>query len=341
MLNENKFVDEVWNKYKDYLQKDSKNMEFYNKKIYRNNNYLLAIKTCSIFIVCTFLIIGGVYAGIKVTNKKQEVEQEDVNLQEVFDDYKDMTFVQSERIYYKKISTYQEYRKYKEKYNNFTDMQEDEFEDYDFVIFGGRTSDRIGLYVHSMSIADNEVNIVIGRDIEKNNQFVSIKIRKENSEKKIKITFSETVPNMQSYVPMKDLPYVYEEEQAIKDNCVVIEMGNIQNGEKDKIIARENELKEFIEKKLENNCIRIVYYYNNIDSDLDIVDIEYKDEKYIVAVHPIRYDSSMYQYSEFENASQAYYYFVSDKFETVELKDSIKYKLYESPGLEWGFEVEK
>ena len=41
MLNENDFINSVWDKYEDYSFKNKNNDKFFKKKVYRNSEYIL------------------------------------------------------------------------------------------------------------------------------------------------------------------------------------------------------------------------------------------------------------------------------------------------------------
>lgn len=285
MLEEKKFIDEIWSKYKKYSE-DRNNMKpFFNKKIGRNMKYLVGIKSfslCLVTIICTILFAGGVYAGIKATVKSDEYYQEYSTIKDSdslgFSYVEDMTYVYETDVYYKKINTYEEYMKYRTTYNNFIEMKEDEFDEYFLLVFlGGNSWDRLGLYIDTIDVMDDTIRVNIGRKEDQDNALVFGKIRKENNRENIEIEFLERIPNMTNYTPMKDLPQNYTKEQAIKDNCVVI------GGGKSGYISRPDALKEFIRKTESgiNDNIRVVEDKTDEGYGMIIIDIEFKDGEYI------------------------------------------------------------
>lgn len=310
LLDENKFVDEVWNKYRKYYEVNNKDKNFFDKKIVRTTNYLLYVKSvslCLAAIIVTAIFTGGVYAGIKaVINSNIEYTQKDStikNSNSLGAEYvEDMIYIQEYNIHYKKISTYEEYKKYKETYNNFIEMREKDFTEYFVIVFLGDNFGKSGLYIDSINVTDDTIHIDISKKEEKDNALVFARILKENDREKIEIKFHEKEPNMTNYINRQEIPENYSKEKAVEDNCVVIEDS--------KYIARSEGLKEFVQKteKGINDNIRIVEYYNSMG--LIVTDIEFKDGEYIVCSDYTRYDNPGGKYY--------YKYLTSDKIEFTE-----------------------
>ncbi len=127
----------------------------------------------------------------------------------------------------------------------------------EFTLLYGTKTERIGETV--------EINIPPLN--EEMAQFNNIKfsdiIKDKNSEKEY--------PNMSSkYISKENLPEDYTKEQALKDGCIVIDMGEIISEDK-------KALENFFDSK-SNDVVRI-YKINSIGRR-EIVDIEYENEKY-------------------------------------------------------------
>jgi len=281
-----------------------------------------------------FLVAGGVYAGVKsvVNPKVDNQNQMDLNF---FENYKDFVYVKNERIYYKKIETYEEYMKYKNENNNFIDMEPNEFNECFLLCFLGNYSDRVGLYIKNLEVTDTSINVDISNYPEEDTNFVFIKIKKENNRDTVNVKFiPNDIPNLPNYVLLNELPENYSKEQAILDNCVVINNSSTESN----FIFGKDMLLDFIDKteKNINDSIRIVdYFYSEMPEKLDfnIIDIEYKDEKYIVGIRQIRNNqiSTFSPDFEFDTEDEykkalEYIYFESDGF--VKLEYATKYWYY-------------
>lgn len=354
MMNENKHIERIWNKYEEYQNGRSKEIKFLNQKICRNTKYLFYAKNisaCIVMVMTTFIIASGVYAGTKILTKNRIDNQIQVEM-DTWRNNEETTHVKKERIYYKKIDTYEEYKKYKEKNNNFIDMEQSEFEEYFLLFLYGRYYDRIGLYIKDLDITDTSIKINIGRNVEKDNDFVFIKMKKEDNRDEINVNFIPNAPNMTNYASMEEIPVNYSKEKAINDNCVVIEEVGIF--ESAKFINGKEMLKNFIneaENGISNNIRIVEYYYSESPEKMnfDIIDIEYINKKYIIGIRKVRSNAPLYAESEEYtnedeyNEAMEYIYFETDKFEKYEY--SSKYYYYfkegEDTGLEWGFYSDK
>jgi len=284
MLEEKRFIDGIWDKYDFYLNNEKSRDVFFEKHYYKNTDYLLALKTVAMFIIVimfTMTLIGGVYAGIKYTIEKEiayEHDESEINDKNSLGYYSvslsEMDYDGESRIYYKKILSYDEYIKYKNKYNNFIDMKESEFQEHFLLVLVGSTSDRHGIYIENIQSTEDTICVNIGRDEDKSNGVLFAKMLKNDNREMIEIKYFEKTPNMTNYTELKKLPKDYNMKQAIEDKCVVIEGINC--------ISKQDGLKDFIRKSEEgiNDNIRIVQYFG--DNGIIISDIEAKDGKYIV-----------------------------------------------------------
>ncbi len=141
-----------------------------------------------------------------------------------------------------------------------------------------------GLYVSNIYADESTMYIELREytdinEYAKHNNMMSIKIPLELNRDIMKISKIPEIPNMAStYVSIEELPTNYNKEQAIADKCFVIEDYKI-------ISDNVNQMDEFIKKTQENinACIRI-YDYNQYNGKR-IIDIEYKNGKYITAIY--------------------------------------------------------
>lgn len=314
MLKQQDFNKKVWNKYESYTNEKTNNKKFFTKNLYKDANYLLCAKSISLFlivIVFTAFIAGGAYAGIKNTlTPKVEYIQEDTIVKDAHSLggalVEGMDYEEKERIYYKKINTYEEFKRYKDTYNNFIDMEESDFNNYFVIVFLGTIRERQGLYVGNIEVTDYTIKVDIGRDLWKDNQLVFAKILKENDRENVEVKFINPTANMENYTKLDELPQEYTVEQAIKDNCVVIENR--------RYLSRPYALREFI-KKTENgekDSIRVVQNHTNAHPKgmgMIIIDIEFRDGEYIVNSDHSRYAGTG------GNEEYYYYYFKTEKIE--------------------------
>lgn len=342
MLSEKDFCDRVWKKYEACVKKDSsKKNVFFGRDLYRNAHLVLCLKTCSLFllaVVFTALLTGGVYAGVKYVVNKDDYVYRELERKETghdgfgFDlncpnrDYYNPPMNYRDGITYKKINDYEEYLIFNNEFDNIPEMTQSDFDDYFLMIFLAATNpDMYGLYVDTIEIVDDVLEIGISKEYENNERGeVCIKIPREKEREKIKVWFRGERPNMTNYVDMDDLPSEYSKEQAIEDGCVVIEDYTF--------LSEPNALREFI-KRTEggtNDNIRIVQYKKEIlRGKTEVTDIEYEDGKYIVCVGWL---DSVPGISEDGYRDDQRTCFFADKFNLFEYPDGESY---------WGYMVKE
>lgn len=178
----------------------------------------------------------------------------------------------SNGIYYKKILSYEEYIVDKKKWNELIEMEENDFANYYVIVIAGENYDTTGLYISNISIENNKLCIDLNKkDAWDNATVLSTKISKDFN-KDIIIRNNPNIPISSSYKPIEDLHSNYTIEQAIKDNCFVIE--------KNKIVSDDlKQLDNFIEN-CTNNTEGFIRIYNlPITNQITIIDIEYKNGK--------------------------------------------------------------
>ena len=129
MLSEENFIKYVWNKYENYNYNSKNKNQFFSKKLYRNNKYILAIKSFITFLISLTTTIGVVYAGVATYNYIQKNGKTNY-----YDDMNSWFEINDQEIYYKKINSYTEYLKYKQKWPSIIDMTEKDFKDNFLVV---------------------------------------------------------------------------------------------------------------------------------------------------------------------------------------------------------------
>ena len=289
MQEEEKFIKRVWEKYEIEKKKNLKD-EFYEKNQFIESNKRLMIRTVASFIlavVVTASAIGGVYAVVQNNSEEKKIKQDvsdrdyKENVNYMYDRDKNMTYVENDRIYYGLIESYEEYIEYKENkvWNNMPEMSKNDFNSYFLVIVAGENTDRVGLYISDINVTEDTLEIGVKRNYEENTVVFS-KLEKEKYREKVtaKIIYQE--PNMNGYLDIDDIPKNYTLEDAIEDGCIVIKNS--------KFVKGENDLKDFINETENgnNSCIRVAEFF---DGDLKIIDIEYKNKKYIGCSYNLRY----------------------------------------------------
>ena len=150
MLEEDKFIENVWNKYEMQTNRIKKE-QFYTTSLYKNTDFTKMLRTAAMFIftlAITVSIIGGVYAGVK---KYSGVVQEEGTTYADFslDGMEKVIYADEESVYYKVITSYETYLKYKnaETWDSEFEMLEQDFENYFLIAIGTRSTNAEGLYI--------------------------------------------------------------------------------------------------------------------------------------------------------------------------------------------------
>ena len=276
MLEEDKFVNEIWDKYESYNRSRNKD-KFFSQHYYKNTDYILTLKTLSTFIVVILVTVGMVYAGVTTYNYIYKNTTTDFKKNAEYDYNQDMTYQNG--FYYKKVTNYDEYINCTKRWDNLVEMKKDDFKEYFVIITAVENTSMLGLNVANVNFDNTTLYIEFddeqNENYNKENTITSIKIPLDSDRNNIVLRKLEKKPNATEYTKLEDLPKNYPKEQAIKDNCFVTENNKI-------ISFNENQLEDFVKnaEKGINSYIRIVNYF---DSQLIIRDIEYKDGKFIEA----------------------------------------------------------
>lgn len=273
MLDEKDFINGVWNKYENYSHTRKKKDNFFSKKNYKNTEYLLTIKSFVTFILSIITATGIVYAGITTYNFIQKSTSTDFNKNQGYDYNQNM--ISNNGMYYKKINSYEEYEEAKKIWDNLVDMNQGDFKDYFMVILAGENYNTTGLYISNLYIENQKLCIELKKkDVwNENDTVISTKISKELDREQIEIkNLPNEVNTTNKYRDIDDITCDYSIEEAIADNCFVI-------NDKNQVVSNnETRLNEFVENcnnKI-NDLIRICIYESNRTI---ICDIEYLHNK--------------------------------------------------------------
>lgn len=273
MLKEDDFINDIWKKHDEYNRTRNKD-KFFLKHLYRNTENLLTLKSLLTLVIAIIATAGATYAGVITYNYITKETYTDFKQNPNYDYSQDMIY--QNNFYYKKVMTYEEYEKCKEVWNDLVEMNEEDFNDNFVVIVAVENTSMLGLTVSDVSADDTTLYIKFKKDENEDydKTVTSIKISKNLDRDIIKIEKVEKNIDYTDYERLEDLPHNYSKEQAIKDNCFVLENNEI-------ISSNKEQLNEFVDNARNgiNSFIRIVSYF---DEQVKIKDLEYKDGEYIL-----------------------------------------------------------
>ena len=273
MLKEDDFINDIWKKHDEYNRTRNKD-KFFLKHLYRNTENLLTLKSLLTLVIAIIATAGATYAGFITYNYITKETYTDFKQNPNYDYSQDMIY--QNNFYYKKVMSYEEYEKCKGVWNDLVEMNEEDFKDNFVVIVAVENTSMLGLTVSDISADDTTLYIKFKKDENEdyNKTVTSIKISKNLDRDIIKIEKVEKNIDYTDYERLEDLPHNYSKEQAIKDNCFVLENNEI-------ISSNAEQLNEFIDNARNgiNSFIRIVSYF---DEQVKIKDLEYKDGEYIL-----------------------------------------------------------
>ena len=257
-MDNKQFRDAIYSKYEYQLKNN--NDDFFKTHHYRKNTKNILLNKVAVFFICTLLMGSVVYAGTMIyqyfTQKTSQANY-----------IKDMSSwfeINNQETYYKKISSYEEYLKYKVKWPSIIEMTKEEFED-NFLIVIIASWRMPGISIANISADDNTLYVelqsnVTDEEIKKEEYMVSAMVLKELDRDNISV--KEIVKKIKSdkYEKLENLPSDYNLENAKQDRCVIVNnnqissedderldtfIENTKNGIEDYIrIFRRNEIKE-------------------------------------------------------------------------------------------------
>ena len=291
-MNKELFKQKVYAKYEQY--KNDKNNEFYNTYYFNTNlknKYKFSKIAASVIISCV-ATVSVVYASITTYNNYyQKRTNTDFEKNPNYDYSQDMDYQNG--IYHKKLISYKEYITYKQKWNNLVEMTANDFNNYFVIIIAVENTSMVGLTVSNITTDNDNLYIELFQDTSNansENSVISIKIPRENNRNNIILKKVGYQPTNNTYEDLTKLPKDYLKEQAITDNCFVIENGKVISSDK-------QQLDKFIEKSKQNQktFIRIVTYsYEKLSKGIIITDVEYKNNKYYICIDTTRLIDNTY-----------------------------------------------
>lgn len=243
-MDNKQFREKIYTKYEYY--QNHNNDDFFNTHYYKKNTKKILLNKVAVFFICTLLMGSVVYAGTMVyqyfTQKtsKGDITQETESWFEI----------NNEAISYKKVSSYEEYQKYKENWPSIIDITKEEFED-NFLVVVIATWRMPGISIANISADDNTLYVelesnITEEEIKQKEYMVSAKVSRELDRENISV--KEIVKKIKSdkYEKLENLPLDYNLENAKQDGCIIINNNQISTEDKER-------LEDFIEKTKNGN----------------------------------------------------------------------------------------
>ena len=282
MLDENRFIEEVWKKYEIETRARKKD-KFYEKKQYKASNKKLLLKTVASFllvITITATAIGGTYAVVqKYTKEEVKQERTDWSDTKSYFNRNDDNFIYNleDGIEYGIIETYEEYMEYKERdiWENMPEMTEEDFNNNFLIVITTSHLYRAGIYISDITETEDSLEIEVRTNDEKEDMttIVFSKLSKDKYKENIVVKYIYETPVMEGYTDIDELPREYKIEDAIEEGCVVIKNYKFYSG--------EDKFYEFLEKVENGENANIRVYSKYEEKQIRVRDIEYRDGKYI------------------------------------------------------------
>lgn len=292
---------EVPNKFK-FKMENALSKEIKDRQV--KGNIINFMKMVATFIAVCLASTGVVFAGV-ATYKHfiTKFNNQDYGVAPGYDYRIDKEFdirwsEEYSEIYYTKIMTYDKYLKAKQIWPQLIEVNEQEFDDYFIIMISLQYTPKMGMNISNVTADEDTTYVELSESEEhdKKNTFFSIKVLKEYERKNIKINKISIAPYLDKYTKIEETTKHYSKTQAIQEGCFVI-------GDANKIISENKEqIEEFItNSKSGKECfIRIVQYKE--EAEAYIIDIEYKDGKYITARYDISLNgNAMVKYNRYEN----------------------------------------
>lgn len=276
-MNKELYKKIVYEKYENQLKNN--NDEFFYSKIHNKKNYYKEniLRIAASILISITVTAGLVYAGIVTHNYYQEktkinFESEYMNILEY-----------NNGIYYKKIKTFDEYTKNKDIVIDSMNVTEEDFKNNFILIIMTENGSLAGLNVNDIRNEKDKLVIELYQnksDVNENTLIVKVPCEQDRNNIEFKIISEQ--PTNENYTNLKDLNKEYSKNEALEDNCFVLEDGKIISNDSD-------QLYKFVvnSKNDENGFIRIVDITNNKSK---IIDIEYKESMYYVCIDNTRID---------------------------------------------------
>lgn len=287
-----------------------------NGKTSQNTNMYNFVRIAVTFIITCVCGIGATFAGISTYNYFTKSSYQQVNVvpgsnAEIDAQYGIMKSEDSDYIYYKKISTYEDYKKCKNIWVDLYDMEESDFESYFIMMISVAKATKLPYYISKVYSDDMTLYVEISQSEGKNTNdnhktFFSIKVDKQHNKEKIKIKEILIAPNADTnkYIDIKKIgnEKKYSKEQAINEGCFIISYKN-------EILSNDiKQMSNFIKNTSNGKPEFIRIAMCNSLGEIDVVrDIEYKNGRYYTAVCRIyNNDYVVFNYNSFDKLTEHY-----------------------------------
>ena len=249
-MDNKQFRKAMYNKY-EYIKKNN-NDDFFNTYHYKKHNRNNTINKVAAFFICAIMMGSVVYAGT-VAYQFFTQKNSQANYIEDMDSWFE---INQKGTYYKKISTYEEYLKYKENWDSIITMSQEGFEN-NFLIIIIDSWKMPGITISNISADDNTMYVeldsnVTEEEIKEEKYMVSAMVSKELDRENISVKNIVKKVESDKYEKIEDLPLDYNREIAEQDGCIIIDKLEIKEEDKEK-------LNNFIKntKNGDNDYIRI------------------------------------------------------------------------------------
>lgn len=244
-----------------------------------------------ILIICSFVLLTGIsYAGIRIYNEFIK-KQDEVLSRKLFDlgdghtDYainlmaNDMVWNAKSKLYHRIIDNSIDYEKYKERIDEFPNIDEINFDENFVVIIANeniRQPHEKDLTIFDIEADENTTYIIMKQkdnpNYDANSNIWYAIVDRTLLRKNVNVSIKQRDFNTRNFKDIKELPQDYSIENAIQDGCIVINNNRIisNNGEEiDKFVEdTDNDI---------NSFIRVVQCYRD---EFRIRDLEYYEGIY-------------------------------------------------------------
>jgi len=248
------------------------------------------IKVICVILCITVSLTGITFAGITFYNAFIK-KQDKIETRGLFDDGRgytdyetdlmanDMTWQDDVRLYYRTITNFNDYEKYKSRISTLPEVSEINFDKNFIVIIANenyRDFDEIDMEISNVYIDETTTNIIMKQKENPNmedttNVWYAIV---DNSQLKdnVKITIEHKNFNNEDVIEISKLPLDYSVNKAIEDGCFTLRNNKL-------VSSNEKQLDDFIEKtkKGEKSFIRV---YSNYEGEITITDVNFENGIY-------------------------------------------------------------
>ena len=251
-------------------------------KIIKTNSFSQKItKIAAIAIISLGVTTGCAYTGKNIYDKLTQTSMNKISKN--YNLTEDMQYNEW-GVFYKKITTYEEYLENLNNWSDLVKMEEADFKNNFLLIINLENPWRENLYVSDIN-ADQTTTYIKLRQVNKNdktytadNKSLSVKISKDKERENIEIEIIPGNSEMKGYTLLENITEDYITEQAFNEGCVVEKSRKIISGNAEKLDKFVEDTKNGI-----SSSIRIVSYGAYADESIVISDVIYEDGEYSVS----------------------------------------------------------